>query len=390
MEFKEELELLLNNFIITKEKNKDAYYKVKSKIKKLKEFASTKLGCDIIVNSSLIKLEKRPVIIDETFKIDFFDSKKDYILFMCLIMFLEDKSKEEQFILSNLTTFIENTLATFDASKETIDFKDYSTRKSLVNVLKYATNLNIIRLRDGNETLFKDSIDNEVLYETTGISRYLVRQFQNEIFSYKDASSFLEDEMEEDSVNKRRYDTYRSLLFYPVFHYHDLKEDVYNYFIAYRNRVINDLDGLLDGDLLIFKNMALLTTTEKTTRETFPNSRKMISDILLLVNQYLTKEEIGHEKNGFLYLEKIEFHHLLSKLHKENCLYFSKEYREMKQDKFQEEVIKAMKSFKMVEEFSDYYQFSPTVYLINGDYIKETEEKEDLKSYEQLSINMEV
>ena len=34
MEFKEELELLLNNFLITKENNKEAYYKIKSKIKK--------------------------------------------------------------------------------------------------------------------------------------------------------------------------------------------------------------------------------------------------------------------------------------------------------------------------------------------------------------------
>ena len=41
MEFKEELELLLNNFIITKENNKDDYYKVKSKIKQIREFTTS-------------------------------------------------------------------------------------------------------------------------------------------------------------------------------------------------------------------------------------------------------------------------------------------------------------------------------------------------------------
>ncbi len=381
MEIKEELELLLNNFIITKEKDKDSYYKIKSKIKKLREFTTTKLGCDIIINSSLIKLEKIPSVIDNTFKIEDFNSTKDYALFVLVIMFLEDKAKDEQFILSNLTTFISNLLATIPNKELIIDFKDYSTRKSLVDVLKYTIKLGVIKLIDGNDNLFKESIDNEALYENTGISHYIIRQFKDDIFSFKEPSDYLKISNTEDSLSKKRYFTYRSLLFYPSFNYSDFEPDVYNYFINYRNRIINDINYLLDGDLLIYDNIALLTTTEKNSRLTFPNSRKVIHDIILLVNDYIVNE-IGN-----LTLEKFELEQLLIKIHRDNNKYFSKEYREMGDNNFFKMVTTSMEKFKLLKIEDNIYKFSPAIYLIGGKY--PDDEKEDNTSFEQLSLGME-
>ena len=381
MEIKEELELLLNNFIITKEKDKDSYYKIKSKIKKLREFTTTKLGCDIIINSSLIKLEKIPSVIDNTFKIEDFNSTKDYALFVLVIMFLEDKAKDEQFILSNLTTFISNLLATIPNKELIIDFKDYSTRKSLVDVLKYTIKLGVIKLIDGNDNLFKESIDNEALYENTGISHYIIRQFKDDIFSFKEPSDYLKISNTEDSLSKKRYFTYRSLLFYPSFNYSDFEPDVYNYFINYRNRIINDINYLLDGDLLIYDNIALLTTTEKNSRLTFPNSRKVIHDIILLVNDYIVNEV------GNLTLEKFELEQLLIKIHRDNNKYFSKEYREMGDNNFFKMVTTSMEKFKLLKIEDNIYKFSPAIYLIGGKY--PDDEKEDNTSFEQLSLGME-
>lgn len=381
MEFKEELELLLNNFIITKEKTREDYYKIKSKIKKLREFTTTKLGCDIIINSSLIKLEKIPSIIDNTFKIEDFDSIKDYCFLTLIIMFLEDKAKDEQFILSNLTNFIENTVATIQNKEISIDFKDYSTRKSLVDVLKYITKLGIIKLIDGNDNLFKDAIDNEVLYENTGISHYIIRQFKDDIFSFNTPTDFLNTTNTDDILSKKRYYTYRSLMFYPNFNYADFDADIYNYFINYRNRIITDLKDLLDGDLLIYNNVALLTTVEKNSRLTFPNSRKVLHDIVLLVNDYIINEK------DHLNLEKFEFEQVLKKVHEENNKYFSKEFREMRENTFLEIIEETMKKFKLLKIENNMYKFSPVIYLISGNYPKE--ESDDIDTYEQLSIGME-
>ena len=379
MEFKEELELLLNNFLITKENDKEAYYKIKSKIKKIREFTTTKLGCDVIVNSSLIKLEKIPSKIDNIFGIPGFNNQKEYILFILIIMFLEDKGKDEQFILSNLTNFITNIVATIETKEVLIDFKDYGTRKSLVDVLKYLIKLGVIKQIDGNDLLFKDSVENEVLYENTGISHYIVRQFREDIFNYQTASDFLNTTKTEELLNKKRYYTYRTLLFYPVFDYSDFDQEIYNYFLNYRNRVINDLKDLLDGDLLIFNNMALLTTNEKTSRINFPNSRKMIHDIILLVNDYLVNVL---DRTS---LDELEFKELLKKIKNENSKYFNKEFREMKDDKFFDEVILGMEKFGLLKKVNNKYEISYVSYLISGNYPRE-EEENDNNSYLQLSI----
>ena len=380
MEFKEELELLLNNFIITKENNKDDYYKVKSKIKQIREFTTSKLGCDIIINSSLIKLEKIPSMIDNTFKIEDFDNIKDYIFFVLLIMFLEEKTPNEQFILSNLTNFIINTVSAIDKKEINIDFKDYTTRKSLVDTLKYAIKIGIIRLIDGNDLLFKESVESEALYENTGISHYIMRQFKDDIFTFTKPIDFLNVIDSEDILNKKRYSTYRTLLFYPNYDYSDFDTDIYNYFINYRSRIINDLNSILDGDLLIYDNIALLTTTEKNARLTFPNSRKVVHDIILLVNDYIINE-IDNLK-----LTKFEFEQIVIKIKEENSKYFSKEYREMKHNKFFEIITNTMEKFKLLKIEDNIFKFSPVIYLISGNYPKEDEEE---NNFEQLSIEVE-
>ena len=380
MEFKEELELLLNNFIITKENNKDDYYKVKSKIKQIREFTTSKLGCDIIINSSLIKLEKIPSMIDNTFKIEDFDNIKDYIFFVLLIMFLEEKTPNEQFILSNLTNFIINTVSAIDKKEINIDFKDYTTRKSLVDTLKYAIKIGIIRLIDGNDLLFKESVESEALYENTGVSHYIMRQFKDDIFTFTKPIDFLNVIDSEDILNKKRYSTYRTLLFYPNYDYSDFDTDIYNYFINYRSRIINDLNSILDGDLLIYDNIALLTTTEKNARLTFPNSRKVVHDIILLVNDYIINE-IDNLK-----LTKFEFEQIVIKIKEENSKYFSKEYREMKHNKFFEIITNTMEKFKLLKIEDNIFKFSPVIYLISGNYPKEDEEE---NNFEQLSIEVE-
>ena len=382
MDYKEELELLLNNFIITKENNKEDYYKIKSKIKKIREFTTTKLGCDVIVTSSLIKLEKIPSLIDNTFKIEEFTNQKHYIFYLLIIMFLEDKTKDEQFILSNLTNFITDNIVGIQNKKVIIDFKDFSTRKYLIDVLKYMTKLGVIKQIDGDDNLFKDSIENEVLYQNTGISHYLVRQFREDIFKFTKPEDFINITETDDLLSKKRYFTYRTLLFYPVFNYSKFDSDIYNYFINYRNRILNDIGEILDGELLMFKDVAFLTTQEKTKRVTFPNSRKMIHDIILLVNDYVVNEYDNLE------FTKFELEQLLIKVKQEKEIYFSKEYRDMKNDRFFDIVTSAMESFALLQIDNYIYKFSSVIYLISGNYPEKEEKNEE--TYEQISIDLEV
>ena len=55
-----ELEILLENYWISKDENKELYYRIKDSIPNFKTFLAEKLGYQVIVNPNLIKLEKLP------------------------------------------------------------------------------------------------------------------------------------------------------------------------------------------------------------------------------------------------------------------------------------------------------------------------------------------
>ena len=101
-----ELELLLDRRWILKSEDKELYYKVRDSLGELRKFATEKLGCQIIENSVLIKMEKIPVIPEKFMGIRQFASKEEYVYLCVLLMFLEDRDAQEQFILSQLTEYI--------------------------------------------------------------------------------------------------------------------------------------------------------------------------------------------------------------------------------------------------------------------------------------------
>ena len=98
-----ELEQLLNKRWILKSEYKELYYKVRDSIGEIRKFASDKLGCQIIENALLVKMEKIPVVAECFMGIQDFSSKEEYAFLCILLMFLEDKDAQEQFILSQLT-----------------------------------------------------------------------------------------------------------------------------------------------------------------------------------------------------------------------------------------------------------------------------------------------
>lgn len=57
-----ELDALLNNRWILKAEDKELYYKVRDQLGEIRKFTSDKLGCHIIENALMVKLEKIPVI----------------------------------------------------------------------------------------------------------------------------------------------------------------------------------------------------------------------------------------------------------------------------------------------------------------------------------------
>ena len=209
------LEELLENYWILNDQDNEKYEEIRQSIDdKTLSFIKQKLGYKLIINPYLIKLEKVPGIPKSFMGIKEFSSKLEYV-FLCLILiFLEEKSRKEQFILSQLIEYIQSGSMEIDLGDVVIDFNLFKQRQAMVRVLKYIRDLGFIKLYDGDEAKFAENIQNDVLYEVTGVSKYFVRNFTTNIQdcnSYEDIYEKEQLGLEQDKGIERRQRVYRRL-----------------------------------------------------------------------------------------------------------------------------------------------------------------------------------
>lgn len=168
-------ELLKRKWILRKE-DPDLYNRVRDSVKEIRKFVQEKFGYMIILTPYLIKLEKIPGYVEEWMGIQEFQSVQEYQMFCFVLLFLESKEREEQFVLSSLTEYIQ-----MQFQEGVIDWTHFNTRRQLVRVLRYCLSIHIIELDDGSEEGFIKNKDTEALYENTGYSRYVIRNFAHDI-----------------------------------------------------------------------------------------------------------------------------------------------------------------------------------------------------------------
>ena len=101
------LEILLGRRWILKSRERELYYRMKEEAPKIKKFLMEKLGYHIVVNPYLIKVEKMPEKPENWMGILEFTDKIEYVFFCMVLMFLEEKEAMEQFVLSELTEYIQ-------------------------------------------------------------------------------------------------------------------------------------------------------------------------------------------------------------------------------------------------------------------------------------------
>lgn len=180
-----------------------------------KVFLTEKLGYHVIVNPYMIKLEKLPGLAEEWMGISEFESTMEYAFLCILLMFLEDRGRDEQFVLLSITEFIQGSYP----GEEKVDWTLYRHRRCLIKVLRFASQIGMIKVDDGDEQHFANDEKSEVLYESTGLSRYFVRNFTTNILncsSYNDIEEKDIVEIDKDKGIVRRHRVYRRLVMSPT------------------------------------------------------------------------------------------------------------------------------------------------------------------------------
>ena len=367
-----ELEILLNRRWVLKAEDKDLYYRIRDAIGEVRKFASEKLGCQVTENALMVKMEKIPVVPETFMGILDFSSKEEYAFFCILLMFLEDKDAQEQFILSQLTEYIAANMP-----GEPVDWTVYTSRRRLIKVLRYAVEQGILGITDGNDDAFMDDADGEVLYENTGAARYFMRNFSKDITDYEKPEDFLESDwfaMDEDRGIARRHRVYKRLLFAPGMYRREGSEEDFEYLKYYGRRLTEDMEQNFDCHVHIHKGSAYVMLGDDCRMGTVFPGNNVLSDIVLLVlaeiRQRVEQKEWNLQQDEVCVVDSVVFEQQLRKIKQTYGKGFSKNYREMPESEFVKTVMDEMELWMLIKKDEKAHQVSiyPAAGKLRGQY----------------------
>lgn len=367
------LEILLGRRWILKSRDRELYYQIKDQLGAVKRFLTEKLGYQVIVNPYLIKAEKMPAKPENWMGILEFHHKIEYVFFCIVLMFLEEKEAEEQFVLSELTEYIQG-----QYREEQVDWTIYSFRRHLIKVLKYCVSCGILNVDDGNEESFARDDSSEVLYENTGVSRYFMKNFTQDIMGFSSPEDFQKEEwigVDEDRGIVRRQRVYRRLLMTMGMYRDPETEEDFAYVKNFRNMIQGELSEFLDCELHVHRSGAFLILGEDCRMGRCFPEENTLSDIVLLVNS-LIGEKIQEGKivpgaEEQILLPREIFLGILEECRERYSRGFIKTYREMTTKEFCQEVLSYMKELSLIEERRGDIWVSGAAGKIAGQYPKD-------------------
>lgn len=282
------LEVLLGRRWILKSRDRELYYQMKDEVGSVKKFLTEKMGYQVIVNPYLVKVEKVPAKPERWMGITDFTEPMEYAFFCLILMFLEDKEAQEQFVLSELTEYVQG-----QYGEEQIDWTVYRYRRHLIKVMKYCVTAGILNVDDGSEEGFAKDYSGEVLYENTGVSRFFMRNFTQNIMDYTGYTDFMKADwidVDEDRGIVRRQRIYRNLLMtLGIYRTEDNEED-FAYVRNYRNMIQGELEGLIPCELQVYRSSAYLILGEDSHMGRCIPEENTLSDIVLLCGLLLREK----------------------------------------------------------------------------------------------------
>lgn len=346
-----EMRTLLENYWICKDTDKEAYYKVKSDIPRFQRFLREQLGWKLIHTEHLLKLEKIPAHAESFMGIQEFQEISDYCILCAVLMYLEDKEEQEQFLLSELIDFVETQLK---ASME-IDWTSFSQRKSLVRVLQFMERLSMLRVYEGSSEAFGQEAGQEVLYENTGYSKYFATSFAMDIASCKSWMDFERvqlEELAEDRGRLRVNRVYRQLVACPGMFWETNEDADSLYLKNQRQWVAKYLEEHLGGRLDIHRNVAFwMVEEEDCYGRVHPREAQLSELVTLLCGEIRDRVEHGSlktEANECIYMSREEFANMVWECRETWKEAWSKEYREMDGQRLLKNVLEYMEQWMML------------------------------------------
>ncbi len=364
------LETLLNRRWILKSRDRELYYQVRDELDGVKKFLTEKAGYQVIVNPYLIRLEKIPAKARPWMGIRQFQDPLQYVFLCQILSFLELREAGDQFVLSQLTDFIQA-----QCQDVQVDWTSYTHRRHLIRVLKFCVAEGMLDIDDGSEDSFMHSEQGEVLYRNTGASRYFMKNFTRDIMDYQTIADFETDEWIDVNTDRgvaRRQRVYRKLLMdIGVYRTSEADED-FNYIRNYQGRISDELEQLLGCELQVHRGSAYLIAGENANPgHCFPEEKTMGDIVLLCCGLIREKEEAGAWKlqtDESILVSRAEFTGLLEECRRRYGAGFVKTYREMTAGEFCETIADYLEELDFIGWEHDEVRIFPVAGKVMGQY----------------------
>lgn len=369
------LRILMERFWILRLEDSESYQLIREREKVLKRYIHDKLGFDFIVHQHFIKLEKIPVETKNWMGIQAFQEPRDYALFCCGLAFTENRSVDEQFLLSEICEDVKDLYS----GEVALDWTNYNHRRSLIRAVKQMETLSILKVVEGEIDQFAMNEEQEVLYEITIYARYFMRSYPKDLFEYESKEDILAEEWKRHEQDERRKRVYRKLMISPVVYREDEDDPDFTYIRNYRNRLKDDVEEHTNYRLEIFKNAAMLVTEErKQELTTFPN-QKAIADVVLHFASYLREHEAEFKPNelGNIHISQAKLEQTVRDLHTQYGEGWSKQYREGTIQATVKDLKDMLRLWEMIaiDYDTNTYVLRPLLGRVAGHYPKEWEKE---------------
>ncbi|MBT2640597.1 TIGR02678 family protein [Bacillus sp. ISL-39] len=362
------MDLLFNHYWILRSKQPEWYQLIREREKVLRRYINDKFGLRLIVHQHFIKLEKIPAEPESWMGIQEFQEPMDYGIFCCALSFLEGKSVDEQFLLSELSQEIQ---ADYPADFN-LDWTLYIHRKSLIRAIKVMIDFKLIRTIDGNISRYDHNEEQEVLYEATVYSRYFMRSYPDDFTNYKHWGELLREDWKLNQEDERRKRVYRKLFFSPGLHRADQQDPDFLYIRNFRNRLSDDIENHSEYKLHVYKNTAFLSTAESRQYQQLYPDAKASSDLILQFSKHLHDEPEKYipKENGEIVLTEGEMDGVIAELRSQFERGWSKYFREKSNRSIRTELIESMKDWMMaeVERESSLIKIKPLLGVLAGTF----------------------
>lgn len=371
-----EVRTLFENFWICRDSDKESYYKVKRDIPNFQRFVREQLGWKLIHTENLLKLEKRPAHAYSFMGIEEFVDVRDYCTLCVVLMYLEDKEEQEQFLLSELIDFVETQLGSYME----IDWTSFTQRKSLVRVLQYMEKKQMLRVYEGSSEAFGREEGQEVLYENTGYSKYFSTSFGADISAYESWRDFEKsdfEELDEDRGTMRINRVYRQLATCPAYYWEGNDDSDALYLKNQRSWVAKYLNENLGGNLDVYKNAAFLTLDADDCYGSVHPRDAMLPEVVLLLCEDIQKAihngKMVKKENECVTLPRKSFAEMIIDCRNRWSSAWSKEFREMDEDRLLVTILGYMEQWMMITYNEDDVTILPAVGRLTGYYPKNLE-----------------